>query len=248
MDKPVKIVHLSTQTHPHTPVGAMVHALAMHARNAGAEVTIAAGYGDRQHADLIMQPRWKYRLNTLMARMADCDGFLHSSSMKSLFRTLDNEQPQILHIHNMHGYYLDLVRLSSWLYSHNIHVVLTLHDLWMVTGRCAFPPRNRCDAWVNGCHRCPARSRYPAAWNDLGLTRHQALKTNFIEKYVNTLVTHSSQIAADTLRHLPDAAIHVLSPAGTGDTDNHELMALAASRDPVIAQKYMQIYQDILCR
>ncbi len=68
----------------------------------------------------------------------------------------------VLHIHNLHGYYLNYQRLLSCFAQKPI--VWTWHDMWGATGRCAFS--FKCDRWVDGCYKCPNKSYYPAAWID----------------------------------------------------------------------------------
>jgi glycosyltransferase involved in cell wall biosynthesis len=71
---------------------------------------------------------------------------------------LPPERPEILHCHNLHGGYFDL-RALSWL-SRQLPVVVTLHDMWMLSGHCAYSMG--CERWRIGCGHCPDLHRYPA--------------------------------------------------------------------------------------
>ncbi len=79
-----------------------------------------------------------------------------------------SDPPDILHLHNLHGNYFDLRALPAL--SHGVPTVLTLHDLWTLTGFCTYPLG--CERWQTGCGRCPLlRSRpsiVPAAWRKDG--------------------------------------------------------------------------------
>jgi glycosyltransferase involved in cell wall biosynthesis len=71
-------------------------------------------------------------------------------------------EADILHLHNLHGYYLDYCKLlHAW---KDRPVVWTLHDMWSLTGRCGFS--FECDRWHNECHVCPHKHYYPKAWFD----------------------------------------------------------------------------------
>jgi len=75
---------------------------------------------------------------------------------------LPPEHPDILHCHNLHGGYFDLQALP-WL-SHQVPTVLTLHDVWLLTGHCAHS--FDCERWKTGCGECPNLAIYPAIKRD----------------------------------------------------------------------------------
>jgi glycosyltransferase involved in cell wall biosynthesis len=75
---------------------------------------------------------------------------------------LPGKWPDILHAHNLHGYYFDL-RLLPWL-TRQVPVLLTLHDAWMLSGHCAHS--FDCERWMAGCGSCPDLSIYPEIRRD----------------------------------------------------------------------------------
>ena len=72
------------------------------------------------------------------------------------------ERPEIIHCHNLHGGwiptrgYFDL-RALPWL-SQQVPVVLTLHDVWQLTGHCSYSLD--CARWKTGCGHCPDLTLY----------------------------------------------------------------------------------------
>ena len=70
----------------------------------------------------------------------------------------------ILHIHGVHSFFFPLEALIDLLENTNIKVVLTLHDYWWITGRCAF--LSGCDRWKSGCGQCITLENYPKVWID----------------------------------------------------------------------------------
>lgn len=71
-------------------------------------------------------------------------------------------EPDIVHLHNLHGYYFDL-RALPWLCS-KATVMLTLHDSWLMTGHCACPVD--CERWRSGCGECHNLAAYPRTRRD----------------------------------------------------------------------------------
>lgn len=70
--------------------------------------------------------------------------------------------PDVVHIHNLHGDYIDIRELPEL--SHKHKVVIHLHDMWLLTGHCA--QAILCDRWQSGCGNCPDLKLYPAIEKD----------------------------------------------------------------------------------
>ncbi len=77
---------------------------------------------------------------------------------------MEAERPDVIHLHNLHGYYLHVGLLFAWLKRAGIPVLWTLHDCWAFTGHCAFFDFADCPLWEAGCHDCPQVKSYPASW------------------------------------------------------------------------------------
>ncbi len=75
---------------------------------------------------------------------------------------LSPERPDVINCHNLHSEYFDLRALAEL--SHQVPVILTLHDMWLITGHCAYAVD--CDRWQLGCGLCPDLKRYPAINRD----------------------------------------------------------------------------------
>ncbi len=97
-----------------------------------------------------------------ISRIDGKDGFHYHSLTNKLIKELDTFKPDIIHIHNLHGYYLNVPLLFDYINKNKIEVIWTLHDFWALTGRCAIP--EECTMFLNGCNeRCPNRKNYPYA-------------------------------------------------------------------------------------
>ena len=105
-------------------------------------------------------------------------------------------QPDLIHLHNLHGNNVNLFLLFSYLKRAQIPVVWTLHDCWSFTGRCPYFDMLRCDKWKDGCGGCPCpKHDYPAAYRDRTARMWQLKKRWFTGVKDMTLVTPSHWLA-----------------------------------------------------
>ncbi|TVT58073.1 MAG: glycosyltransferase [Sedimenticola thiotaurini] len=86
------------------------------------------------------------------------DGFSHFSTRR-LIRQLELFEPDVVHLHDIHGYFVDIPDLCTYLKSKRIATVWTFHCEFMYTGRCGYAME--CEEWRSGCKQCPDLSRYP---------------------------------------------------------------------------------------
>ncbi len=83
----------------------------------------------------------------------------------------------VLHLHNLHGYYFDL-RLLPQLTARTPAIV-TLHDTWLLTGHCAHP--FGCERWRTGCGDCPDLGMYVPIRGDAS-AENRALKRDVVRR------------------------------------------------------------------
>lgn len=95
------------------------------------------------------------------SRLFDQHGLGSKHVTKEFIKEIECIKPDIIHLHNIHGYYLNYPILFNFLSSSSIPIVWTLHDCWPMTGHCSYPSIYACDLWKNGCHDCPAKNEYP---------------------------------------------------------------------------------------
>lgn len=84
----------------------------------------------------------------------------------ALLRQIQKIQPDIIHLHNLHGWYVNLPMLFSFLKKSNTPVVWTLHDCWAFTAQCSHFTMEQCEKWKTGCHHCPRYRLYPYTFVD----------------------------------------------------------------------------------
>lgn len=104
------------------------------------------------------------RLHALRARLFDSSGFGSKRATGRLTEEIRAYDPDIIHLHNIHGYYLHLETLFRYLSDAGKPVVWTLHDCWAFTGHCSHFAEVGCDRWESGCFRCPLKRQYPSSF------------------------------------------------------------------------------------
>lgn len=104
------------------------------------------------------------RWHGLQSRIFDNQGFASTKATQLFVEKIKRIQPDIINIHNIHGYYANIDVLLNYLATTNIPVVWTLHDCWNFTGHCAFFDYAGCDRWKTHCHHCPRKKGYPSSY------------------------------------------------------------------------------------
>lgn len=97
-------------------------------------------------------------------RLFDRMGFYSKRDTARLLKLLDEIDPDVVHLHNVHGYWVNVEMLFTWLSSHRCQVRWTLHDCWAFTGHCAYFTYVGCEQWKSHCARsepCPQLDTYP---------------------------------------------------------------------------------------
>ncbi len=99
--------------------------------------------------------------NVLKTRLFDTHGLGSTRITKKIISEIKVINPDIIHIHNLHGYYLNYKILFDYLKKIETPVVWTLHDCWAFTGHCAYFDYAGCNKWKTECYKCPEKKSYP---------------------------------------------------------------------------------------
>ena len=105
-------------------------------------------------------------IHGVYSRLFDRTGFASSGATRGLIAWLSNIKPDIIHLHCIHGYYLNIKILFDYIRQNNIRVIWTQHDCWAFTGHCAYFDAAGCEKWKKGCFDCPQLNTYPKAFTD----------------------------------------------------------------------------------
>ena len=100
--------------------------------------------------------------DVLLTRIDGRCGFHSKAATRRLLAKLDEIKPDVVHLHNIHGYYVNIESLFNWLACHDCEVRWTLHDCWPFTGHCTYFDAVACNDWKTGCSQgCCQINDYP---------------------------------------------------------------------------------------
>lgn len=100
-------------------------------------------------------------LHVIGARIFDRAGFFSKRDTLKLLTILDEINPDIVHLHGLQGYYINVPLIFDWLSNKKCKTYITLHDCWLFTGHCPYFSMIKCDKWKTHCMNCPQKSYYP---------------------------------------------------------------------------------------
>ena len=102
-------------------------------------------------------------LHGLQTRLFDRHGLGSKGATQKLIRQIQDINPSIIHLQNIHGYYLNIEVLFHYLAHINTPVVWTFHDCWPFTGHCTHFDFVGCMKWKTECFNCPQKAEYPSS-------------------------------------------------------------------------------------
>ena len=135
------------------------------------------------------------RMHALRARLFDGAGLGSKRATKKFVQWIREYDPDVIHLHNVHGYYLHLPTLFAYLKQTDKKVVWTLHDCWAFTGHCSHFELCGCDRWKERCNNCPQKNEYPKSYIDRSKRNYAWKKQTFTGVKDMTLVTPSKWLA-----------------------------------------------------
>lgn len=99
----------------------------------------------------------------ILSRITDKHGFYSTRATKRFVQWMKEYDPDVIHLHNLQGYYINIEILFDALKQMDKPVVWTLHDCWAFTGHCANFEYAGCDKWKTRCQKCPQKKEYPTS-------------------------------------------------------------------------------------
>lgn len=164
-----KLLQINPVVRTSTSTGKIMRALGEMAIAAGWESYIAYSRGRDgvpQHTSRLVPVGNKLDvfLHGMASRLFDAHGLASRRATKHLIERIRDIDPDVVHIHNVHGYFLNYPLLCAFLAERWKPVVWTAHDCWLFTGHCYHYAAAGCGRWQTGCHDCPQKQAFPRSW------------------------------------------------------------------------------------
>ncbi|MHC0036445.1 glycosyltransferase [Pseudoneobacillus sp. C159] len=163
----------------------------------GHESYIAFGRGNARNCDNAIRiggklDNYKHAAKT---RLIDKHGFGSKKATVNFIEKIQGLNPDIIHLHNLHGYYLNIEILFNYLKEVNKTVIWTLHDCWAFTGHCVHFEYAGCNKWKTSCEKCPQIKEYPSSFLDNSKSNFYDKKQLFTNLEKMNIVTPSNWLA-----------------------------------------------------
>ena len=137
------------------------------------------------------------KINALAARVFDNEGMNAQKQTLEFLKWADTFDPDLLWLHNLHGYYINIEKLFNWIKSRpQMQVKWLLHDCWAFTGHCCYFTVVKCNQWKTACRLCMQKHEYPQSIVRDNCERNFLIKKELFSGVKNmTIVTPSYWLA-----------------------------------------------------
>lgn len=194
-------------------VGRIVQGIGDVLRSNGWESYIAyARYGGDSKSHLIKIGNYVDVLSHVLGtRCTDKHGLFSTIATKKLIRQIEVVDPDIIHIHNLHGYYINYKMFFEYLSQSKTPTVWTLHDCWPFTGHCVYFDFCKCNKWESACEHCPQTDTYPKSFYDNSKSNYCSKRHSFtsLENLVFVPVSNwlNGQLKKSFLKNYPSVVV-----------------------------------------
>ena len=148
--------------------GKIVKNLMESIEKSGDECFVLAGYSNVSAENVysfnILPVDISLKKNIFVSRCTGVMGYRNIAATKKALKWIDKINPDLIHLHNIHGDWINVRLLINYIKEKKIPVIWTLHDCWSFTGRCSNFEFFNCYKWESGCGNCQVKSVYPVTY------------------------------------------------------------------------------------
>lgn len=167
----MKLVQINPVMRINTSTGRIMQEIGCMASEYGWESWLAFSGGrdgvhlcdSKAHRFLPVGNRVDLAMHLFTTRFLDKHGLASKEATRDFVKKLKILKPDVIHIHNIHGYFLNYPIFFDYLRDSGIPVVWTIHDCWLYTGHCYYYSFIKCNKWQTGCYNCPQKKKFPTS-------------------------------------------------------------------------------------
>lgn len=198
----MKILQINTVLHTGS-IGRIAEELGQSILENGYDSYLAYGRYARESKSKLIRigSDFDFKCHGMETRLFDNHGLASRKATRTFIEEIKRINPDIIHLHNIHGYYLNYPLLFDYLAEVNIPVVWTLHDCWTLTGHCTHFDSINCQRWKTGCFDCPQKNEYPISFVLDHSKKNWDLKKYYFNKVRNLTIVPVSDWLSSLLKH-----------------------------------------------
>ena len=173
------------------------------------------------------------KLHGLKARLWDASGFGSKKATRRFIKWVEEFDPDIIHLHNIHGYYLNVELLFKYLRRCGKPILWSFYDCWSFTGHCAHFDYNGCAKWQTGCQNCQFKKEYPKSFLDRSKQNYEKKRRLFTGIPNLQLIVPSKWMASMVSQsYMKEYPCHIL-PNGI---DIEQFSPVSGARDTYVSE------------
>lgn len=192
--------------------GKIVYDLYTGLRDNGYDASVCYGRGPLSTDPEVYKFSGDYEVyaHALLTRVTGLTGVYSPLATRKLIKLIEEINPDIVHIHELHAYFVNLAPVMNYLKEKNIKTVWTFHCEFMYTGKCGYS--YECEKWKSECKQCPQVREYPSSLFLDFTNKMFHEKKRLFQGFTNLKIVTPSQWLADRVKQsfLSDKSISVI--------------------------------------
>jgi glycosyltransferase involved in cell wall biosynthesis len=215
MEKQIKVLMINSV--PYGSPAKIMYGIAKLSKLCDIDTLTSTGYSSHPDSNtptdnIIISGFFSKSIHMLLSRISGFENCFSVFSTLRLIKIIKKFNPNIIHLHNLHGWYINLPLLSKYIKKMNIKVVWTLHDCWALTGHCTHFESTNCYKWRENCCKCKRYKEYPMSMTDNSSKMHK-LKKKYVGSLKDLIIVTPSQWLSNYVResYLKDRTIYVIN-------------------------------------
>ena len=168
------ILYINTVDYPSNAIAKVIDNLRAGLKDTNRNSIFAVGrHAEGGSADISIGNSCDMFSHTIFSRLFDSEGRHSINATKRFINCVEKQNIELIHIHNLHGHYINYPLLFEWIKNNNIPTIITLHDCWLLTGHCATYHHNGCSV-PSQCEICTKHNdEYPNSWLPVSITKNR---------------------------------------------------------------------------
>lgn len=150
------ILQINSVCDPANSTGRTTFELSEAINASGNNSYIAYGEGNSDHPNTYFIGSFlDHKIHAFLSRLTGLQGYFSNFATNRLLKHIKSISPDVVHLRNLHSNFINIYKLIDYLAKNDIAVVVTLHDCFFYTGKCAHYTVSNCDGWKKECGNCP---------------------------------------------------------------------------------------------